>query len=193
MTVHAPQKPLSVHNKLEVEDTPLEGLLLIHPKIFNDVRGLFFESYMDLRYQKYGIATPFVQDNISVSYKGVLRGLHYQLRQEQAKLVSVIRGEVFDVAVDIRLNSPTYGKWYGHWLSGYHHTQMYIPEGFAHGFCVMSKYAIFNYKCSDRYSPENERGIIWNDPELDINWPIKNPILSNKDQQYSGFSSIRKL
>lgn len=188
MIVNSPQKYMGVQNELEVEETPLEGLLLIQPKIFNDARGLFYESYMDLNYQQCGIAEPFVQDNISVSNERVLRGLHYQVKQEQAKLVSVIFGEVFDVAVDIRTNSPTYGKWYGHRLSDHHRTQMYIPAGFAHGFCVLSQYAIFHYKCSNRYSPGNERGIMWNDPELDIKWPIKNPILSFKDQQYPGFS-----
>jgi len=174
---------------MQVSKTPIDGLLTIKPKIFADPRGMFYEVYSENKYEEYGIPC-FVQDNHSVSKKGVLRGLHYQVNPGQGKLVRVTRGEVFDVAVDIRKQSPTYGKWWGLSLSETNNFQLYIPIGFAHGFCVLSELAEVLYKCSDYYSPENERGILWNDPELAIDWPVKNPILSEKDAVYPLFREL---
>jgi len=174
---------------MQVSKTPIDGLLTIEPKIFADPRGMFYEVYSENRYEEYGIPC-FVQDNHSVSKKGVLRGLHYQVNPGQDKLVRVTRGEVFDVAVDIRKQSPTYGKWWGLSLSETNNFQLYIPIGFAHGFCVLSESAEVLYKCSDYYSPENERGILWNDPDLAIDWPVKDPILSEKDAVYPLFSEL---
>ncbi len=174
---------------MQVSKTPIDGLLTIKPKIFADPRGMFYEVYSENRYEEHGIPC-FVQDNHSVSKKGVLRGLHYQVNPGQGKLVRVTRGEVFDVAVDIRKQSPTYGKWWGLSLSETNNFQLYIPIGFAHGFCVLSESAEVLYKCSDYYSPENERGILWNDPDLAIDWPVKDPILSEKDAVYPLFSEF---
>ena len=174
---------------MQVSKTPIDGLLTIEPKIFADPRGMFYEVYSENRYEEHGIPC-FVQDNHSVSKKGVLRGLHYQVNPGQGKLVRVTRGEVFDVAVDIRKQSPTYGKWWGLSLSETNNFQLYIPIGFAHGFCVLSESAEVLYKCSDYYSPENERGILWNDPDLAIDWPVKDPILSEKDAVYPLFSEF---
>ena len=174
---------------MQVSKTPIDGLLTIEPKIFADPRGMFYEVYSENKYEEYGIPC-FVQDNHSVSKKGVLRGLHYQVNPGQGKLVRVTRGEVFDVAVDIRKQSPTYGKWWGLSLSETNNFQLYIPIGFAHGFCVLSESAEVLYKCSDYYSPENERGILWNDPDLAIDWPVKDPILSEKDAVYPLFREL---
>ena len=174
---------------MQVSKTPIDGLLTIEPKIFADPRGMFYEVYSENRYEEHGIPC-FVQDNHSVSKKGVVRGLHYQVNPGQGKLVRVTRGEVFDVAVDIRKQSPTYGKWWGLSLSETNNFQLYIPIGFAHGFCVLSELAEVLYKCSDYYSPENERGILWNDPDLAIDWPVKDPILSEKDAMYPLFSEL---
>ena len=174
---------------MQVSKTPIDGLLIIEPKIFVDPRGMFYEVYSESRYEEHGILC-FVQDNHSVSKKGVLRGLHYQVNPGQGKLVRVTRGEIFDVAVDIRKQSPTYGKWWGLSLSETNNFQLYIPIGFAHGFCVLSESAEVLYKCSDYYSPENERGILWNDPDLAIDWPVKDPILSEKDAVYPLFSEL---
>lgn len=174
---------------MQVSKTPIDGLLTIEPKIFADPRGMFYEVYSENRYEEHGIPC-FVQDNHSVSKKGVVRGLHYQVNPGQGKLVRVTRGEVFDVAVDIRKQSPTYGKWWGLSLSETNNFQLYIPIGFAHGFCVLSESAEVLYKCSDYYSPENERGILWNDPDLAIDWPVKDPILSEKDAVYPLFSEL---
>ena len=174
---------------MQVSKTPIDGLLTIEPKIFADPRGMFYEVYSENKYEEHGIPC-FVQDNHSVSKKGVLRGLHYQVNPGQGKLVRVTRGEVFDVAVDIRKQSPTYGKWWGLSLSETNNFQLYIPIGFAHGFCVLSELAEVLYKCSDYYSPENERGILWNDPDLAIDWPVKDPILSEKDAVYPLFSEL---
>lgn len=171
---------------MQVSDTFLKGVKVIEPKVFGDSRGFFYESFQELRYLKAGVDTKFVQDNLSRSNAGVLRGLHYQLKFPQDKLVTVIRGEVFDVAVDIRLGSPTFGKWFGVILSDQNHKQLFIPRGFAHGFCVLSETADFNYKCSDYYHPEDEYGIMWNDPKIGIKWPkIDNCefMLSAKDMQ----------
>ena len=175
---------------MKVSTTALEGVLLIEPRVFGDDRGFLFESYSRRKFEDYGIDVTFVQDNHSKSRKGVLRGLHYQENNRQAKLVRVTQGEVFDVVVDIRKNSPTFGKWVGARLSGENHRQMFIPVGFAHGFCVLSDAAEVLYKCSDYYLPENERGIIWNDPDIGIEWPIDDPILSEKDKKYPRLKDI---
>jgi len=174
---------------MQVSKTPIDGLLIVEPKKFADPRGVFYEVYSKSRYEQYGIPS-FVQDNHSVSKNGVLRGLHYQTNPGQGKLVRVTRGEVFDVAVDIRKQSPTYGKWWGLSLSETNNFQLYIPIGFAHGFCVLSESAEVLYKCSDYYSPENERGILWSDPDLAIDWPVKEPILSEKDAVYPRFREL---
>jgi dTDP-4-dehydrorhamnose 3,5-epimerase len=159
----------------------IDGLLLIEPKVFGDARGFFMETWNRRKYEEAGITAGFVQDNISVSRRGTLRGLHYQNPNSQGKLVSVMAGEVFDVAVDIRRNSPTFGKWHGVRLSSENKHQFFIPPGFAHGFAVLSETAMFYYKCTDYYSPSDEMTIQWNDPEIGIDWPIKDPILSDKD------------
>lgn len=175
---------------MDVIETKLPGLLLIKPDVFQDERGFFFESYNYRRYAAHGIDSQFVQDNHSRSIKNTLRGLHYQVNPGQAKLVRVIVGEVFDVAVDIRQGSPTYGQWHGQILSSENKLQLFIPVGFAHGFCVLSEIAEFEYKCSSYYSPADERGIIWNDPEIAIEWPCSKPILSAKDSNLPGFHQI---
>ena len=167
---------------MKVTKTELEGVLIIEPKVYSDSRGSFYESYVKKKYIENGICDEFIQDNHSVSRKGVLRGLHYQQDPQQAKLVRVTRGEVFDVAVDIRKDSPTFGKWSGVRLSEKNYRQLYIPIGFAHGFCVLSETAEFLYKCSEYYAPSGERGIFWNDSDIGIEWPIKDPVLSEKDK-----------
>lgn len=166
---------------MEVIEEPLPGLLLIKPDVYEDERGFFLETWQQERYKEIGIEEDFVQDNWSRSKKRVLRGLHFQKENPQGKLVSVRRGKVFDVAVDIRPESDTFGEWYGNELSGQNHLQMYVPPGFAHGFCVMSEIADFNYKCTEYYYPDDEGGIRWNDEYLDISWPIYTPIISEKD------------
>ncbi len=176
--------------RMKVSRTELDGVLLVEPEVFGDARGFLFESYSKKKYERHGIAVDFVQDNHSFSEKGVVRGLHYQLDRAQAKLVRVTRGEVFDVAVDIRKGSPTFGKWVGARLSGENHLQMFVPVGFAHGFCVLSETVEFLYKCSDYYSPEDERGIIWNDPDIGVDWLVDTPVLSNKDRSYPRLRDI---
>jgi dTDP-4-dehydrorhamnose 3,5-epimerase len=173
---------------MNVYRTSLEGVLLIEPRVFGDNRGYFLETYHQKKYQGAGIKQPFVQDNHSHSVRGTLRGLHYQLRHPQGKLIGVVCGAIFDVAVDIRKGSPTFGKWLGIHLSAEEHRQIFIPEGFAHGFCVLSEQADVTYKCTDLYTPGDEYGIHWNDPELAIGWPVQNPILSEKDAGYSSLS-----
>lgn len=159
-------------------------VILVEAKSFLDDRGFFLESFKESDFISNGIDTKFVQDNFSHSVKGVLRGLHYQKNPKaQAKLVTALRGEIFDVAIDIRKNSPTYGKWVGEKLSDQNHRLLYIPEGFAHGFCVLSQDADVLYKVNNEYSPEHEKGIMWNDPEIDIAWPTDKPILVEKDLQ----------
>lgn len=169
---------------MKILSNTLNGVLLLEPDIFPDDRGYFMETYQEKRYQELGITCTFVQDNLSYSSKGTLRGLHYQSPNAQAKLVQVVMGEVFDVAVDIRKNSPTFGQWTSAILSDKNKHQYFIPEGFAHGFCVLSDTAIFQYKCSAFYSPESEKGLLWSDPELAIDWPITVPTLSKKDKKY---------
>ena len=167
---------------LKANRTELEGVLLIEPLVHGDPRGRFYESYEKKKYQAVGIQEDFVQDNQSLSQKNVLRGLHYRIEPEQAKLVRVVKGEVFDVVVDIRKNSPTFGKWQSFILSASNYLQLYVPIGFAHGFCVLSDEAEFLYKVSESYSAEKEKGILWNDPDIGIDWPISDPILSEKDK-----------
>lgn len=165
--------------------TKLDGVYIIEPKIFGDSRGYFMETHNMKQFSEFGLNMTFVQDNESRSTKGVLRGLHFQRKNSQGKLVRVTRGKVFDVAVDIRIGSRTYGKWEGVILSEENKKLFYIPEGFAHGFLVLSDEAIFNYKCTNLYSPEYEGGIMWNDPAINIEWPmegIDNILLSEKDK-----------
>ncbi len=165
-----------------IHQTPLPGLLLIEPKVFGDARGFFLETYREERLAAFSVPA-FVQDNHSRSARGVLRGLHYQLGRPQGKLVMVARGAVFDVAVDIRKGSKTFGQWYGVELNEENHLQLYVPPGFAHGFCVLSDMADFLYKCTQYYAPKTERGIIWNDPDIGIDWPLSAPLLSARDGQ----------
>ena len=168
---------------MKVIQTGLPGVLIIEPQVFGDARGFFSETFHLPRYQAAGIDLPFIQDNLSRSRHGSLRGLHLQNPRPQGKLVSVLEGEVYDVAVDVRVGSPTFGKWAGVTLSAANHRQMWIPPGFAHGFCVTSESALFFYKCTDLYSPESELGIRYDDPSLAIPWPVKAPLLSDKDRK----------
>jgi dTDP-4-dehydrorhamnose 3,5-epimerase len=173
--------------------TDIEGLYIIEPTVFGDERGYFMETYNLKEFQEAGLDMVFVQDNQSKSRKGVLRGLHFQYKHPQGKLVRVTRGEVFDVAVDLRKNSKTFGKWYGVLLSEENKRQFYIPEGFAHGFLVLSDEAEFVYRCTDFYHPEYEGGIIWNDPDIGIEWPlgqVEEIILSEKDKKWSGLKDV---
>lgn len=177
--------------QIKVEKTPIEGLYVIEPTVHQDERGYFVETYNQRDFEEAGLYYTFVQDNQSMSVKGVLRGLHFQKEFPQAKLVRVIRGIVFDVAVDIRKNSPTYGKWYGVELSEDNKKQFLISEGFAHGFVVLSDVAEFCYKVTDFYHPGDEGGIAYNDPDIGIEWPAAgNLIMSQKDQNWPGLSSI---
>ena len=164
-----------------VEKTPLEGLLLIKPNVNEDKRGYFYENYRDELFEANGLPTNFRQDNQTKSVKGTLRGLHYQLNYPQGKLVRVSFGTVYDVAVDIRKTSPTFSQYFGMNLTDKDHIQMYIPPGFAHGFCVLSDQAIFQYKCTEIYHPEDEFGIRWDDPQININWSITDPVISDRD------------
>jgi dTDP-4-dehydrorhamnose 3,5-epimerase len=168
---------------MKVRGTALPGVMLIEPTIFDDPRGIFYESWSDARYAEAGIVASFVQDNVSTSSRGTLRGLHLQHPHGQGKLVHVLVGEVFDVAVDVRVGSPQFGQWTGAVLSETNKHQLYLPPGFAHGFCVMSDTALFAYKCSESYRPEAEITVAWNDPEIAIRWPLTNPILSEKDRE----------
>jgi dTDP-4-dehydrorhamnose 3,5-epimerase len=166
---------------MKVIETAIPGVLIIEPKVFGDSRGFFLEIFQATRYAEAGMPEPFVQDNHSHSAKGVLRGLHFQKQYPQGKLVYVTQGIVFDVAVDIRKDSPTFGKWVGITLSSEKHQQFYVPPGLAHGFCVVSEQADFHYKCTDYYHPEDEGSIRWDDPDIGIEWPINHPLLSTKD------------
>lgn len=177
---------------MNVVETNLPGALVIEPKIFPDTRGFFLETYNLKKYREFGLSNEFVQDNLSYSIKGTLRGLHYQYPHSQAKLVQVLSGEVFDVAVDIRNGSPTFGQWFGIALSFENKKQVFIPKGFAHGFCVLSDHALFSYKCDDFYAPDCEHGIIWSDPSLGIDWLVNDPIVSEKDEKYSSLKDIPK-
>jgi len=166
---------------MKVTPTGLPDVLLIEPRVFGDARGFFFESWNEREFERAGIRGHFVQDNHSRSGRGVLRGLHYQIRQPQGKLVRVVAGEIFDVAADIRRSSPTFGRWEGVRLNSESNRMVWIPAGFAHGFCVLSEFAEVLYKATDYYAPEHERCILWNDPELHIDWPFPAPALSAKD------------
>ena len=167
---------------MKVINTKLKDCVIIEPKVFGDDRGFFLEIFQAERYsQLAGINLPFVQDNHSRSSRGVLRGLHFQKTKPQGKLVRVVRGEVYDVALDIRKGSPTFGQWEGVILSEENKRQFWVPPGFAHGFLVLSDTADFEYKCTDYYDPTDEGIVLWNDPDLDIPWPVADPILSNKD------------
>jgi len=166
---------------LKTVATDIEGLIIIEPDVYPDKRGFFTETFQAQRYAEAGISSSFVQDNLSYSTRGTLRGLHFQVNRPQAKLVHVISGEIFDVAVDLRAGSPTYGKWAGVDLSGANHRQLFIPEGFAHGFYVLSDTAYFAYKCSDFYAPDDEGGVLWSDPDIGIRWPAGEPIVSARD------------
>ena len=166
---------------MKVREASIDGLLIIEPAVFGDERGFLLESYSRDRYANAGIASEFVQDNVSLSARGILRGLHLQHPNDQGKLCSVLDGEVFDVAVDVRVGSPTFGRWEGVRLSSKNKRQFYVPPGFAHGFCVLSDRALFSYKCTDFYSAPNELGVAWNDPDIGIEWPIEAPQLSEKD------------
>ena len=168
---------------MKVIKTKLPDCMIIEPKIYGDERGFFLETFQDNRYSEAGISLPFVQDNHSRSVKGVLRGLHFQKTKPQGKLVRVVRGEVFDVAVDLRKESPTFGDWESVVLSEDNKKQFWVPPGFAHGFLVLSPVVDFEYKCTDYYDPSDEVSLLWSDPDLNIPWPIMNPVLSTKDER----------
>lgn len=176
---------------LQVIPQAIPEVKLVIPDVFGDARGFFQETFKAEKYFEAGITVPFVQDNWSHSTKGTLRGLHYQLPNPQDKLVWVVRGEIFDVAVDVRRGSPTFGQWVGAILSAVNHHQFFVPAGFAHGFCVMSDEADFMYKCSAYYSPRDEKGILWSDPALGIPWPVTNPILSKRDAVMSCLADMK--
>ena len=177
---------------MEFIQTELPEVIIVKPTIFTDHRGFFMESYHIDKYTKGGISCKFVQDNHAKSVKNSLRGLHFQLNHPQGKLLRCLQGRIFDVAVDIRDDSSNYGKWVGVELSCKNKYQLFIPPGFAHGYCVLSQTAEIAYKCSEIYHPEDDRGIIWNDPEVDIKWPIVNPILSDKDKSLPLLSHLKK-
>ncbi|RJL38785.1 dTDP-4-dehydrorhamnose 3,5-epimerase [Pectobacterium carotovorum] len=178
---------------MQVIDTAIYGAKIIQPKVFGDARGFFLETFEKRRYQKMlDIDVDFVQDNHSRSSKGVLRGLHFQKTKPQGKLVRVVRGEVFDVAVDIRQGSPSYGEWCGVTLSEENKTQFWLPPGLAHGFVVLSDTADFEYKCTDYYDPSDEGCLLWNDPDVGIEWPIADPLLSEKDKLGKLFKELAK-
>ncbi len=169
---------------MNIVSTRIAGVLLVEPRVFGDQRGYFYETYQRERYAEAGITVDFVQDNISFSRQNTLRGLHYQHPGGQAKLVQVLEGTIFDVAVDVRHGSPTFGHWVGVTLSSEKQRQLYIPAGFAHGFCVLSPTALFMYKCSDYYAPQHECGVRWDDPDLAIEWPLSRPLLSERDSAF---------
>ncbi|MGO5051976.1 dTDP-4-dehydrorhamnose 3,5-epimerase [Lachnospiraceae bacterium LCP25S3_G4] len=181
--------------KITVTECDIKGLAVIEPAVFGDERGYFMETYNFKDFQEAGIGVEFVQDNQSSSKKGVLRGLHFQINYPQDKLVRVVSGEVFDVAVDLRPDSETYGKWYGVILSAENKKQFFIPKNFAHGFLVLSDFAEFAYKCSDFYHPNDEGGLAWNDSDIGIEWPISENmelIISEKDQKWKGITSYKR-
>jgi dTDP-4-dehydrorhamnose 3,5-epimerase len=180
--------------KFKFTETSIQGVIIVEPTVFGDERGYFMETYHQKEFEEYGLDVNFVQDNQSKSTRGVLRGLHFQYENPQGKLVRVIKGEVFDVAVDLRKNSPTYGKWEGVILSETNKLQFYVPKGFAHGFLVLSEEAEFTYKCTEFYMPNDEGGILWNDPDIGIEWPIENiedVLLSEKDKSWKGLKDTK--
>jgi dTDP-4-dehydrorhamnose 3,5-epimerase len=175
---------------MEFRRLGLDGVILVAPDVIHDARGFFLETYHRDKYAAGGIPETFVQDNQSFSRQGVLRGLHAQLRHPQGKLVRAIVGEIFDVAVDIRPDSPTFGRWAGAMLTADNAYQLYVPPGFAHGFCVLSETAHVQYKCTDVYQPGDEIGVVWNDPEIGIEWPLENPVLNEKDSKAPRLAEI---
>jgi len=182
--------------KFKIIETPIKDLLIIETKIFKDDRGFFLESYNLRDFEEIGLDLRFVQDNLSRSKKGVLRGLHFQLRHPQGKLVRVISGRVYDVAVDLRVNSPTFGRWFGIELTGEDGLALYIPEGFAHGFLTLEDNTYFFYKCTEFYYPDDDLGVIWNDPEINVSWPlekVEDLIISDKDKRLPSFREVKGL
>lgn len=177
---------------MKINKTKLSGVLIIEPEIFHDKRGFFKETFKLKQYQDAGIHFPFVQDNFSRSQKGVLRGLHLQKSKPQGKLISCSLGSIYDVAVDIDPTSKNFGNYVGVELNEKNHLQLWIPPGYAHGFCVLSEHADIFYKCTNYYSPKDEGGLIWNDPDVAIDWPIKSPLLSNKDKLLPSLNEIKK-
>ncbi|MDQ3033991.1 MAG: dTDP-4-dehydrorhamnose 3,5-epimerase [Myxococcota bacterium] len=175
---------------MKITETRLPGVLMIEPKVFGDARGFFLETFAVKRYEEAGIRGPFVQDNMSKSAKGIVRGLHLQSPAAQGKLVWVVAGAVLDVAVDVRVGSPTFGAHVAIELSEDDKRQLWIPPGFAHGFCVTSESAIFAYKCTEYYAPENEVGVAWNDPDLGIEWPVLEPVISGKDRAHPRLKDV---
>lgn len=176
---------------MKVRETTLPGVLVLEPKVFRDDRGFFTETYSTRALAGKGIPLLFVQDNHSRSSRDVLRGLHYQLERPQGKLVHVARGRIFDVAVDIRIGSPTFARWFGIELNDENLLSLWVPPGFAHGFCVLSEVADVIYKCSSLYEASDDRGVKWDDPRIGIDWPVKNPIVSEKDSRYDGLALNR--
>ena len=174
---------------MKVLELRIPGLLMIEPEVFTDARGAFFETWHWLRYRAVGLTEEFVQDNVSLSTHGVLRGLHYQIPNPQGKLVTALTGEVFDVAVDIRVGSPTFGQWEGTMLSSTNRRQLYIPPGFAHGFQVTSTEALLHYKCTRGYDPQGQRSVLWSDEDIGIEWPLR-PTLSDKDRQGANLRNL---
>lgn len=166
---------------MDIISTPIDGVLLLKPKVFRDNRGFFVETWQKKRYEEAGIRLPFVQDNHSSSVRNVLRGIHFQIAHPQGKLISISLGRVYDVAVDLRPGSPTFGQWYGAELTAENQHQLWLAPGMGHGFCVLSDTAHFHYKCTDYYTPGDEGTIAWNDPDLAIAWPVPDPVLSAKD------------
>ena len=180
--------------KIKVIPTKIRDLVIIEPQVFGDARGYFLESYSQQDFIEAGLTMKFVQDNESRSKKGVLRGLHFQTKHTQGKLVRVVEGEVYDVAVDLREGSPTFGQWEGVLLTAENKRQFYVPEGFAHGFLVVSEFATFQYKCTDYYAPEYDSGILWNDPSIGIEWPLEGVeeiLLSDKDQNQQTLETFK--
>ena len=175
---------------MNVIETELPGVLIVEPKVFGDERGFFMETWHAERYEEAGLPKDFVQDNLSFSQRGILRGLHFQNPDQQGKLVYVLQGEVYDVAVDIRVGSPTFGEWTAVTLSSENKRQVYVPEGFAHGFLVTSDMALFAYKCTAKYNAKAETSVLWNDPKIAIEWPIDAPVLSEKDRVASPLAEL---
>lgn len=172
--------------------TELPGVVVIEPRVCEDSRGFFMETFHAARFREAGLPDTFVQDNHSGSVGGTLRGLHYQIKYPQGKLIRCVRGEIFDVVVDLRLDSPTMGRWYGTRLAADDRSLVYVPPGMAHGFCILSEAAEVVYKCTDFYYPEHERALVWNDPEVGIDWPISQPLLSEKDRGAKSFREAEK-
>jgi dTDP-4-dehydrorhamnose 3,5-epimerase len=175
---------------MKIITTPLEGLLVIEQRCFQDERGFFLELFQNERYQEAGILEQFVQDNQSRSIKDVLRGLHFQVKRPQAQILTVLRGRIFDVAVDLRAWSPTFGQWFGMELNDAGTRQIYMAPGFAHGFCVLSEWADLHYKVSERYDPTDEGGLIWNDPSIGVQWPVVEPSLTLRDSAYPRLNQL---